>query len=202
MQWFTIGLVYYALALEASSLGGDMYATFVLTSCADLPSFLTSAYTCDRFGRKKSNLVSLIIAGLLVGSISLVPQDYSNKYIINMVIVMIAKFFTENAFNGIYTWSFEIFPTVLRSQGVSVCVIFQRIGLLIVPFLTTVLQSVSYVLPFIFMFALSVGACIIGLTLPETNKKPTRETYDDFFESKVVMSSVNVGVDNNSDEKV
>jgi len=196
--WFTIGLVYYAIVLEAASLGGDMYATFALTALADMPSFFTSAYTCDKFGRKTSNLVSLFIAGILVGGIAAVPQTlkHATRYAVNMTLVMIAKFFAENAFNGIYTWSFEVFPTVLRSQGIAVCVIFQRFGLLVVPFLTTVLQSVSYVLPFIFMCVLAILCCLLGLTLPETNKKPTREAYEDFFEKKSpnVKGTVNEGV--------
>merc|ERR1712168_1455753 len=194
--WFTIGLVYYAIVLEAASLGGDMYKTFALTALADMPSFFTSAYTCDKFGRKKSNLISLFIAGILVGGIAIVPQTYAHRYVVNMVLVMIGKFFAENAFNGIYTWSFEVFPTVLRSQGISVCVIFQRLGLLVVPFLTTVLQSVSYGLPFIFMCVLAILCCLLGITLPETNKKPTRENYEDFFEKKTrdVVGKSNGGV--------
>ena len=195
-MWTTVSLLYYSLVLEAASLGGNMYTTFMLTACADIPSCVTSVYTCDRFGRKKTNLVSLTIAGILIGLLALIPQTLSWKYILNMILVMIAKFFAENGFNGIYTWSFEVFPTVIRSQGISVCVIFQRVGLLAVPFLTTVLQGVSHILPFVFMFALSICACLLGLTLPETNNKPTRERYEDFFEKKAVTSSMNEGIEN------
>ena len=48
VQWTTVGLLYYGLALESNSMGGDMYVTFALTACADLPSFFVSAYTCNR----------------------------------------------------------------------------------------------------------------------------------------------------------
>ena len=123
-----------------------------------------------------------MVGGLLIGILCVIPQHATWRYTANMAVVVVAKFFVENAFNGIYTWSFEIFPTVVRSQGISVCVIFQRVGLLLVPFITTLLAQVYHAAPFLFMALLALCACASGLALPETNKKPTRESYDDFWE--------------------
>ena len=191
--WTTIPLVYYSIALESFSLGGNMYQAFALLALADFPSYFLSFYTCNRYGRKRSNLICLTISGFLVGIISLVPQSFPHKYEVMITIVVLAKFFTVMSFNGMYTWTFELFPTVLRSQGMSVCVIFERLGLIAVPFLTTVLQSWNYHSPFVFMCFLAIFASIIGLILPETNNKPTREKYEDFFVTSLPYDNIDTG---------
>ena len=55
--------------------------------------------------------------------------------------------------------------------------------MLTVPFLTTLLQRVNYILPFVFICVLAMCACAVAVVLPETNKKATRETYQDFFDN-------------------
>jgi len=193
--WATVALVYYAIALESANLGGNMYQAFALSALADLPSNFAAFWACNRLGRKKAVLGSLFICGIFIGSLALVPHHKSYTYLLNISLVMIAKFMIDLAFNGIFIWTFEIYPTCLRSQGWAVCVVLERVGALCVPFLTTVLQRVSHRLPFVVMAICSVAASLVGLILPETNKMPTRETYDDFRNSKS-DKSVSVAYDN------
>lgn len=182
--WATIALVYYTVALESSSLGGDMYQSFAILAIVDFPGYLTTLYVINRFGRKKTVLFCLMITGIFIGAIAALPQTFSHKYTVIIAIIIISKYFISIAFTSIYSWTFEIFPTVLRSQGISVCIIFERVGLISVPFLTTVLQSIYYDAPFLFMFILIVFASMVGLILPETNNTMTREKYEDFFEER------------------
>ena len=60
------------------------------------------------------------------------------------------------------------------------------------PFLVNVLQNLSYILPFIVMSAVTTATCVLALTLPETNNRPTRENYEDFFD-KVTDDGVDGG---------
>ena len=182
--WTTVALVYYAIALESSNLGGNMYQAFALAALADLPSNFAAFWACNYLGRKRAVLGSLFICGLFIGGTTLVPHHHSYTYIVNISLVMISKFMIDLAFNGIFIWTFELYPTCLRSQGWAVCVVFERIGALVVPFLTTVLQSINPKLPFIIMGCVSGIASIGGLILPETNKQATRETYEDFYKEK------------------
>ena len=193
--WFTFAVVFYTIAMESSNLGGNIYQAFALSTLADFPSCFICSYVCDRFGRKKSILVGLFISGILLGSMSLIPKSLSYRFIINMIIIFTARLVNGTAFSGVYTWSFELFPTVLRSQGMSVCVILEWLGMFAVPFLTRVLQRVSFILPFLIMCALAIVTSIIGLILPETNKLPTRELYEDFCD-KTTENSFNGGIEN------
>ena len=184
MLWFTLAVVFYSIAMESSNLGGNLYQAFALSTLADFPSCFVCSYVCNRFGRKKSILTGLFVSGVLLGGMILVPKNLSYRYIVNLVIIILARFVNNTALNGLYTWTFELFPTVLRSQGMSVCVVLKQLGMFGVPFIVRVLNQISYKLPFLIMFGLAVVTTGIGLVLPETNKLPTRESYDDFFEKK------------------
>ena len=78
-------------------------------------------------------------------------------------------------------WTPEIFPTVVRAQGMAVCGVFEKIGLITVPFVCSILQDVSYYLPFALMAVLGVLGCLVVAPLPETAHRPTREHFEDFF---------------------
>ena len=186
--WITCALLYFAIALESSSLGGDMYQAFGLTATADLPSYFVALFACNYLGRKRTVLGAIFCAGIFIGSASLVPQTYENKYIVNVTLAMLAKFCTTTAFNGIFLWTFEIYPTVLRSQGSSYCVAWERFGAFVAPFLISVLQSVSYILPNLIMCICALSCAGFGLVLPETIDFPTRESYEDFFKEPVNIS--------------
>lgn len=182
LLWVAIPVLYYSIALESSNLGGNIYEAFALSTVAELPSFMITPYLCNNMGRKLTTVTFLMLGGIVTGSMIFVPRDYSHRFAVNMTLAIVSKFFISICFNSVYTWSLEIFPTILRTQGMSLCAILDRLSLITVPFIITVLQRIMYTLPDIILCALGLGAGLIGLRLPETNKKPTKETYDDFLE--------------------
>ena len=172
-----------------------MYQAFALSTLADLPSCFACTYLCDRFGRKRIILLGLFTSGILLGFMTCVPRSMSQRYVVNMAIMITARFINGTAFSGMYTWTFELFPTVLRTQGMSVCVVLERLGMFFVPFITRILQRITFVLPFVIMSVLAVVATLVGLVLPETNNTPTRETYNDFFHTPTTPA-VEMGANN------
>ena len=198
--WFALAVVAYTLLLGSSNLGGNIYQSYAYSALAEFIPAVTSPYWSNRFGRKKTLLGSLSLAGVLVGCMALVPRSLSFKYYIDVGLMVAAKWFCITAFGVVYTWTFELFPTPLRSQGMSVCIIFERVGIFCVPFITKLLQSVSYKLPFILMCVLGLISSLIGLVLPETYDKPTREKYEDFFDKHPTQSLPHCGLENNPDE--
>ena len=50
-----------------------------------------------------------------------------------------------------------------------------------VPFMTTILQNIRYDLPFIVVGLSGIVVGLLGISLPETKDKPTRETFEDFY---------------------
>ena len=83
-----------------------------------------------------------------------------------------------------YLWAFELYPTVVRSQGMTICQITGRIGSAAAPFIATNLSAFNKSLPFIVFGASSLVSLLLSLLLPETNNVKTREVFDDFLENK------------------
>ena len=183
LMWFVLPVVYYSIALQSASLGGNMYVAFALSTIADLPSYCFSTYLSNKIGRKKTNLGGLFVSGLLMGSLAFVPKHLTYKFTVNLTISMLARFSVCIAFCGMYTWTFELFPTVVRSQALSLCAVADRLGMFAVPFIIKLLQRVVFYLPSLILCIMAIFASLIGLYLPETNEKPTMERYEDFFDA-------------------
>ena len=180
--WFTAALAYYVISFESSNLGGNMYQSFALSAFAEIPSNFVTTYVLNRFGRKRSILICLVITGAITGSTALIPETFSSRYLLRMILLMFAKFFIYISLLGSFVWTFEIFPTTLRLQGWGICIAFERMGSFTSPFITTVLQQCNPILPYIIIMVLVFLSAIGGLILPETNKGTTRERFEDFFD--------------------
>lgn len=182
--WFTISLAYYTLSFEASNLGGSIYQAFLFTMLAEVPSMFAAYYLCDKVGRKKTTLFSLTMTGVFGACIVLVPKHSSVRYILNIVFAMTGKFFAEITFQGIYVWTFELYPTVVRMQGVALGIFFERAGSFGAPFLTSVLHPINASLPYIILLCCAIVSSIVSwFVLDETMNQPTRERFEDIFKS-------------------
>lgn len=185
--WFTVAMAYYTIAFASSNLGGNIYQAFALSCCAEIPSKIIGFFVCDRLGRKKSCLISLLLASGFALSTTAIPSTLESAYLANISLMMLAKFFADIAVQATYMWTFELFPTVLRLQGTAVCIMFERTGSFLAPFLTSVLYQVNPILPFTILAVFALWAATGGLLLPETNKQPTREVYEDIFVRKPLL---------------
>ena len=176
--WLTTAMLYFAITLESSKLGGNMYKVFAFSVVVEIPGSFAALFLCNRVGRKRCILGSLLLCGFFVGGIALVPRSLTA---LSIVLALVAKFFVNLTFNAVYIWTFEINPTVIRSQGLNFCATLGYAGGIFSPYLVGTLQNVDRALPFVTMSLVAVCACACGLLLPETNGLPTRETYGDYF---------------------
>lgn len=178
--WLGIGLVYYAIALESSNLGGSLYTNFILSSLADVPGYCITVVTSMYFGRKKVVGSSFLMTGSVLIVIGFIPMHYTTA---RVALAILGRLFSAVVFNTIFLWTFEIYPTVVRSQGMNICQMFSRLGSTAAPFLTSVLSDIDPKLPFFIMSGLAVLGAVSTVFLPETIRQPTREVYEDLFET-------------------
>ena len=192
--WLALGLIFFSIALESSKLGGDFYTNFILSSLADVPGYVITIISSIYVGRKKVMFSNVLVCSLLLFIIGIVPHHFTKARI---TLAIISRVFATVAYNTLGLWTFEIFPTVIRSQGTSFCEVFTRIGSTAAPFLTTILQDVSPKLPFFLMGGFAVVGAVFALFLPETINKPTREHYKDMLSNTVVVRKMQI----NSEEE-
>lgn len=179
--WFTVSMSFYTISFQSSNLGGDIYQAFALSTLAEVPSKVMGYYVCQYFGRKRSTIISLIMMSIFAVSTVFTPPGFDGKYICNMSLMMVAKFFADISVQGMYIWTFELYPTVLRGQGTAICIAFERLGSFTAPFLTSVLYQVNPKLPMILLVVFACLSACAGVLLRETNKKPTRERFEDMY---------------------
>ena len=194
--WMVLNVLYYTIAAQSLNYSGDMYVNYLLVSIWDIPAFFLVSYATDKIGRKKTTLIGCFISGLLVSVVPAIPKYFVYRYAFTMFFTAAGRFCCSAAFYGLYLWTSELFPTVLRAQGMCICGTFEKIAMLVVPLICTLLQTVSYRLPFILMGVMGVGGSFVALPLPETKGQPTRENYEDFFPKKPDTVENEMGVDN------
>lgn len=188
--WMTSAAIYYALGLESANLGGDMYHVFAYLSLAEIPSNIVAIPLCDRLGRKKTILGSMVLSGIMTGLISIQSKlSITIRSLYSLSLAVVARFLITISYNCSYVWAFEVFPTVVRSKGLCICTIIERLGGIMAPYLVRVLQRVNSILPYLIMCCLAISTALLGLVQPETIKKPTREQFEDFFEKNEVHST-------------
>ena len=166
----------------SGELRHNIYTAFAISTSADLPADIILVCICAHLGWKKSILGGIFICNILLPITSFIPKCASYSLILKSSIAMVARCANTLAFCGIFIWSNEIFPTVLRSQGMYLCSAVLKAGCVSVPFIIRVLKTWNDKLPFFVVSGLGFVAFLVGFWLPETQGKPTRETYEDFFE--------------------
>ena len=184
--WTTQVLLFYGLTLESSNFGGSIYLNFALSFVVELLTPVTYLYCSNKFGRKRSYMGFSLVATLSAISIAaLYFVSRSNRVleILRLVLGLIGKSAISNGFAVVHLWTFELFPTVVRSQGLTICQLAGRIGSAAAPFIATNLSAFSKSLPFIVFGVFTLVSLLLSCILPETNNMKTRESFEDFFKS-------------------
>jgi len=178
--WTVMGLVYYGVALAADDLGGEIYRDYILASLVEFPAVLLAIYLCNRIGRKKTVIGAMALASAACIIVAFIPTDKGQGLVTFRVIVgMIGKCGVATSFDAIYTWSVELHPTVIRSQGMGLLQISSRIGAASAPWVAKGLKPVHPYAPFLVMGVSSSIATILMLVLQETKGTKTAEVIED-----------------------
>ncbi|XP_026679607.1 organic cation transporter protein-like [Diaphorina citri] len=173
--WFVCSLTYYGLSWNTANLGGNIYLNFIISGMVEIPAYLSSMLTLDRYGRKNFLCPCLILSGLCLIVSALLPLDLNT---VSIVLAMMGKFFITGAYGAVYIFSAEQFPTVIRNIGIGAGSTFARVGGIFASY-TSVLVEIWLPLPFLMFGVLSLTAGILSLILPETHHKKLPESIAD-----------------------
>ncbi|XP_057313741.1 solute carrier family 22 member 15-like [Hydractinia symbiolongicarpus] len=186
--WFQSGMTYYGLNWAFADLGGDMYSNFILSFLVELPGVFLVWLLMQKIGRKKTCILMCSGTALACFGVACVPKVEKLKAL-RVALGLIGKFMISNVFVVVYMWSSEIYPTVLRTQGMGINIVTSRIGAATSPFIK-ILDQFHVAAPFALMVVCAVTATLLALTLPETLGKPTRETLDDMISDGIEMRAI------------
>ena len=200
--WMVVAMGYYGLYSATDDLGGSVYRDFVLLNLVDIPALFLAMYMLERIGRKYSTIVPMLLGGIACIIVGFIPRQGSYK-VGRIIMGSIGKFFLGFGFNGIYTWSVELYPTRVRSLGMGFTNVCSRIGSAAAPWIAKGLQPVAPWLPFVALGVPSMVAFFVGLFLPETKENVSK--VHDFSQSKsseIVNDGCSGEAEEITDEKV
>uniref|UniRef100_A0A6I8RD62 Solute carrier family 22, member 15, gene 2 n=1 Tax=Xenopus tropicalis TaxID=8364 RepID=A0A6I8RD62_XENTR len=128
-------------------------------------------------GRRKATAGFLGFAGFACIFTIFLPE--TNGDLLNpTVLALFGKLSVSAAFNVVYIYTSELYPTVVRNAGLGVCAMACRFGGILSPFIPT-MKSLNPSMPFVAFGISGISAGILSLLLPETRNKPIAESIED-----------------------
>ncbi|XP_035679931.1 organic cation transporter protein-like [Branchiostoma floridae] len=194
-NWLVVTMVFYGLALNTSSLAGDDYLNFFISGAVDIPAYIISIFSIEYFGRRKPHVSLMLIGGIacIITPFLAPPFLAQNLNALSITTSMIGKFGITAAFNIIYIWTVEMYPTVVRNVGIGASSMWARVGGIISPFVQ--LSDTAWgPVPYLIFGALSVVAGLAAMLLPETlgvRLPDTLEEGENFGKVKNMPPSTN-----------
>lgn len=117
---------------------------------------------------------------------ALIPPE---PFWIKTTVACVGTLSLAQSFCTVYIYAGEIFPTIVRNQGVGSCSLFGRIGAMIAPFIANLVISVSWIPPMIFGLVM-ILATVICYWLPETKGCDLPDTTEEIQNYKQKKTSV------------
>ncbi|XP_039093196.1 solute carrier family 22 member 13 [Hyaena hyaena] len=173
--WFVDSLGYFGLSFQVGDFGLDIYLTQLVFGTVEVPARYSSIFMMQWLGRRRSQMLTLILGGLMCISIIFVPADLP---VVVTVLAVVGKFSTAAGFTISYVYSAELFPTVIRQTGMGLVGIFSRIGGILTP-LVMLLVEYHAALPMLIYGSLPIGGGLLCALLPETRGLPLKDTIED-----------------------
>ena len=188
--WAVNSLVYYALLFNTSNLVGSIYLNFLLLNCVDMAANLLAYVVLERLGRKVSYCGFMMLATApcllsVLPCLLLPPGDARSVWINGLA--LLGRGGVSTAFNVVYLYSAELFPTTVRNSVMGAFSMAARIGSIMAPYtadLGVLLGgSMSEILPLLVCGLSGLAAFCLTLVLPETVGKDLPGTVDDAVSS-------------------
>ncbi|XP_028809350.1 organic cation transporter protein isoform X2 [Denticeps clupeoides] len=173
-MWFVNVLVYYGLSLNISDFGTNIYLTQFIFGMVEMPARTITLFTLNR-SRRISQLAFLAVGGLACLLTIFIPDEL---FVVRTVLAMIGKFGITASLSIVYVYSAEIFPTVVRQNGIGLGSMCARAGGVIAPIIY-LLKKYSPKAPMVVFGLCPLVGAALTMLLPETAHKPLPDTIAD-----------------------
>ncbi|XP_061788961.1 solute carrier family 22 member 7-like isoform X1 [Nerophis lumbriciformis] len=175
LVWYGVAVTYYGISLNIVGFGVNIYLTHFIFAAIEVPAKLLIYVLINKIGRRKCLAGTLILTGSCIAINIILPKDLWH---LRSAVAIIGKGLSEASFTTVFLYTTELFPTVLRQNGLGFTGFTSRVGVSVAP-LILLMEEAWLLLP---QVVLGVGAVVFGLVamlLPETLGARLPETIDD-----------------------
>ncbi|KAK0394767.1 hypothetical protein QR680_000924 [Steinernema hermaphroditum] len=188
--WISTALVYYGLVIGLSDnsapgralFSGNFFVNNAIAGAIELPTLLSCVYLM-KFGRKKSQMFTLLGGTLfIVAAMTFMGGDEDDKrqtQVPALICILVAKIFIQGAFNILYIFTSEMYPTVIRNTAVGFNSMMARIGSGISSYVAILSDVTAPIVPMIIFGICSLASGLLVVLLPETKDQPLPDTLQD-----------------------
>uniref|UniRef100_A0A665T902 Solute carrier family 22 member 7-like n=1 Tax=Echeneis naucrates TaxID=173247 RepID=A0A665T902_ECHNA len=184
--WYGVAFTYYGISLNISGFGLNLYLTQFIFASIEMPMKIGLYFFLEKAGRRLGETTALLLTGVCLLINMFVTKD---KWVIRTVVAVVGKALSEASFTIIFLYTTELFPTVIRSNGVGFTSFLARLGVSISP-LVMLLEDVWHLLPQVTYCAVAIGAGLVASLLPETLNKFLPEFIEDIEKPSICSTSV------------
>ena len=168
---------YFAISLAADSFSSDLHINVLIISLAELPAVIATFLATDRFGRRNAIITANTMTGIFCITVASLQSDTHAFTICRLIAGALGKIGATIAYFGFYTWTAEIYPTLLRTQGLSCLFAGSKIGGTLTPWIVKGLSAYHASIPFAILGSIALLTTPFLLMLPETKGRQFNEEF-------------------------
>ncbi|KAJ1147821.1 hypothetical protein NDU88_000676 [Pleurodeles waltl] len=180
LVWFGVAFSYYGISLNITGFGLDMYMTNFIYGAIEIPFRLGLYVFMKKRSRRQIQAWSILVAGSFIGINTMIPVSLGP---LQTTIATLGKGFSGAAFTVLYLYTAELYPTVLRQNGIGYNLFLSRIGVSLAP-LILLLDEVWKVLPQVIYCSVAIACGLVAFLLPETLNVGLPDTVKDVEETR------------------
>ncbi|XP_037786209.1 organic cation transporter protein-like [Penaeus monodon] len=183
-NYLLVGAVYFGLSLSGGDLSSDPFLYMALTGVVELPAYTLVIPLVARYGRRAPVVAFFFMGAVALLALPFVPTGSGES----MTLALMGKMSIASAFQILDFYSSELFPTEVRTRGMSTSLVMSRVGSTCSPFITDYLGPLYPWAPSAVFGAASVLAGLATLPLPETLHVPLPDTIAHLEEREIRTS--------------
>ncbi|CAI9113317.1 OLC1v1013894C1 [Oldenlandia corymbosa var. corymbosa] len=187
---FGIGFVYYGLQLNVENLNFNIYLTVAVNATMEIPAVFFGSLLLSMADRRVIFSQSAYIAGfssilcILFANVG----DKSGGSWPQLILEAIGFMAISTAFDVLYIYCVELFPTNVRNFAVSMLRQALMLGASMAPLLVAVGRFIPYI-GFLIFGLLSILSGALSWWLPETRNSPLHETLEHQEQEEKLVSA-------------
>ncbi|KAL2083625.1 hypothetical protein ACEWY4_021398 [Coilia grayii] len=178
--WYGVASTYYGISLNITGFGLDIYLTHFIYAAIELPSKFLTYFSLNAIGRRYSQVGTLVLTGICIFINILTPKSF---WTFRTIVAVLGKGLSEASFTTVFLYTTELYPTVVRQNGVGYTSFMARMGASISP-LIMLLEDVWKPLPEVVFCSVAILSGIVAWFLPETHQARLPETIDDIEQTR------------------
>lgn len=174
--WFAMAFTYYGISMGLKNSKEEVFIDGYVVYCAEGISYMIVGIILSNsfFGRVRSLYIMLMICSISTCAYYFIKLFEIEPY--DKILLFLARFSITAIYSIMYTYSTEVYPTVIRAKGLGINTLFARFAAMLVPILVDLIN------PFLIYSSVCLIGFLLALMLPETFGK---ELEDEIQEEKL-----------------